>query len=58
MTNTVPAAETIDMLFQPPRGAVVIVPDVVEARVTLTHTAYDDTRIVSINRISGRVDVE
>ena len=58
ITSTNPAAEAIDVLFQPPRGAVMITPDVVEVRLTLRHAAFDDTRVVSINRISGRVDVE
>ncbi|MDP3770909.1 MAG: type II secretion system protein [bacterium] len=56
-TNTDPVAETIDILFQPPRGAVVILPNVVEARLTLQHATFNDTRVVSVNRISGRVDV-
>lgn len=51
----VPAA---DVLFRPPRGTVVIAPEATEVRVILRHTDYDDTRTVTINRISGRVDVE
>lgn len=58
MTSVDPAAEAMDILFQPPRGTVTITPDAVEVRLTLRHTAFDDTRVVSVNRISGRVDVE
>lgn len=58
ITSTDPAAAGTDILFQPPRGAVTITPDAVEVRVTLRHTAFNDTRVVSVNRISGRVDVE
>ncbi|MBI4434546.1 GIY-YIG nuclease family protein [Candidatus Uhrbacteria bacterium] len=49
----------IDVLFRPPRGTVTIAPIATpEVQVVLRHSDYDDTRTVSINRISGRVEVE
>ena len=59
--RTVPpdaAVPAVDVLFRPPRGTVVIAPDATEVRIILRHTDYDDTRTVTINRISGRVNVE
>ncbi len=52
------AVPAVDVLFQPPRGTVTIAPDATEVRVVLRHADYDDTRTVTMNRISGRVDVE
>lgn len=53
-----PNAGALDVVFRPPRGVVTITPDTTEVRVTLAHEGTGDTRSVTINRISGRVDEE
>lgn len=53
-----PDADVIDVLFRPPRGTVAVTPDAVEVRIVFAHDAVSETRSVTINRISGRVDTE
>lgn len=51
-------SDPVDALFRPPRGTVAITPDTTEVRIILRHTDFDDTRTVTVNRISGRVSIE
>lgn len=53
-----PDENAVDVIFRPPRGAVSITPEAIEARIVFAHDATSDTRTVTVNRISGRVNTE